>query len=164
MGMSTAGFDHFRETARFSTSTGPATREELVSDGGPTSTTPTATADQDGAAGFSAVVNHQKAVTCLKNCNLFVRDIAVPDEPVAPDGTVRVEVTVSNGALEIFPWDPDHCTLDDPDPVMGPSGYKTQLRVDPAWSTRDTRDFCIGMAAVGTRDLTFEFPFTAPTE
>jgi hypothetical protein len=104
-------------------------------------------------------------VTSLKGGNLFIRDIAVPQDPVAPGGNVRIEVTVSNGALEITPLlDPDHCTVDDPDPIMGPSGYKTQLRVNPSWSTRDTRDFCIGMASVGTKDLTFEFVFTAPEE
>lgn len=152
--MSTAGFDRFRDTARFSSSAGPATREELhesVKVGG------------DQAAEFAEVVMRQKEVTSLKGGNLFVRDIAVPDDPVAPGGNVRVEVMVSNGALAITVFDPDRCAVN-PDQLFEEAGYKTQLRVNPEWTTRDTREFCIGMTEIGTKDETFEFVFTAPEE
>lgn len=151
--MSTAGFDRFRETARFSSPAGPATREEL---------TESTTSEVVREASYTEVVHRQRAVTSLKSGNLFVRDIAVPDDPVAPGGNVRVEVMVSNGAAAIAIFDPDRCTVDRYDPLVGDGGYKTQLRVNPSWSTRDSRDFCIGMAAVGTKDLTFEFVFSAP--
>lgn len=152
--MSTAGFDRFRDTARFPSPAGPVTREglhESVKDGG------------GHGAEFAEVALRQKEVTSLKGGNLFVRDIAVPDDPVAPGGNVRIEVTGSNGALAITLFDPDRCAVN-PNQLLEEAGYKTQLRVNPEWRTRDTREFCIGMTEIGTGDLTFEFVFTAPED
>jgi len=102
-------------------------------------------------------VARQEEVTSIKGGNLFISDISVPYEDVAPGGTAIVKVTVSNGALQIAPWDDDLCT-----PPDGAGGYETILHADPEWASGDIEQFCIGIADIGARDLTFEFPFQVP--
>lgn len=89
----------------------------------------------------------------LKDGNLFVDDVNIAPDPVRPDDTIDVLVSVANGeAIGPLPIDPDHCNVASGTAV----GYEVQVRVTPSWTDGTTTPkFCIGKALIGVNRETF---------
>lgn len=104
-------------------------------------------------------VAHQASQTSLAGGNLFIEEIHVPSDPVAPGGTVRVEVTVANEALLILN-DPNGCDSAAGSPEW--LGYLVRLVADPEWGAPATPETCLHTEIVGPGRWSQELTFTAP--
>lgn len=95
----------------------------------------------------------------VKSGSLFIDSVDVPEGAVKPGGSVRVHVNVRNNSFATLAMDPDTC-----DAPAGPSqGYYTRAVADPAWTTSQSNETCVGNGGVGVGTWTQEFTFTAPS-
>lgn len=91
----------------------------------------------------------------IKGGNLFISDLTFPSE-VGPNESVTVNLTVSNGAIQIES-DPDQCFQG----LFGGNGYNVEVTVNTGWAS-DDREYCHGTTEIGTADRDHTFEFTAP--
>ena len=90
-----------------------------------------------------------------KGGNIILRRVDTPDR-VSPREGYEIDVTVSNGAAYINPWDPDKCGL-------APPGYKLNVViVGPNGERRESGEVCHTTTEVGSREETYSFELVAP--
>lgn len=97
-------------------------------------------------------------VASMKGGNLFIESVDVPDAAVKPNGSVRTNVTVGNGALLII--DDDGCEFT----PGGYTGYFTRLNVDPEWTAAAAREECVNVKTNGIGRWSTQFTFSAPSQ
>ena len=97
----------------------------------------------------------------MKGGSIIVEKFAYPDE-VAPGGRFEAEVQVSNGAVFVNPFDPDHCA---------PSGLDAGLQYEATWNaswlsggSERTGVRCLGTTEVGTATDVVTLDSPAPDE
>ena len=90
-----------------------------------------------------------------KGGNIILRRVDTPDR-VSPGEGYEIDVTVSNGAAYINPWDPDKCGL-------APPGYKINVViVGPNGERRESGEVCHTTTEIGSREETYSFELVAP--
>lgn len=89
---------------------------------------------------------------------MHLSDLDLPSEAVAPGAPVEAQVTITNGAAFITPFDEDGCD------AGSSRGYKTVTTLDVDGLETQTERQCVGIAAVGVNKVTHRFSFMAPED
>lgn len=96
----------------------------------------------------------------LKDGNLFIEDVGVPDVNVQPGGNVNTVMEIGNGASFVAIFDDDYCN---PPNIVTRGGYKYEMIVNPAWTGEKRKSGCIATTEVGSFIKSFNPEFVAPS-
>jgi len=147
--MSIAGFDRLRESGRFSTPAGPATREELRASSENGSTTVLQRPCPDSQY-------------CVKQLELV--DVDVPSGDIDPGAEVFITVRLANHAQAIYATDPDRCDnqANPCQPHGSTAGYCVELITRPEWASVQADQTCVNLALIPPNRKDVTVPLPAP--